>query len=223
MRRKGVWASGLAGVLLLGAVPAFGADGEPSGWLELDAGPAGQVHHLTPGGSADWAIGIRAPGEAAGTLEIWLEPGANDDAGLRKYLSVELRACDQPWSGGMCPGGHRSLLAPTELNRAEGLRMNLMEPGWAVTRGQYVLVTAWLAKDVPQEMRGSRMKIVVGVRGSGDGASGDGASGSVPAQPTGPPSSILAETGARLGGFALLGFLAVAAGFGLSRLRGAGP
>lgn len=207
---------------MLGAVPAFGADGEPSGWLELAAGPAGQVHQLTPGGRADWAVDILAPGEAAGTLEVWLEPGGSHGAGLREYLSVELHACDQPWVGGTCPGGRRSLLEPTKLDRAEGLRMNLMEPGWADTRGQYVLVTAWLAKDVPQEMRGSRTEIVVGVRGSGDVASAGGASGSGSTQPAGPPSGILADTGARLGGFALLGFLAVAAGFGLARLRGAG-
>lgn len=113
------------------------------------------------------------------------------------------------------------MLEPTDLNLAEGLRIDLMKDGSTWSNGSYVLVSAALAEDVPAEFQGSRTQIVLGVHGSGD-AVGDPSPGAVTARPGGPPSSIgLADTGARLGGAAMLGVLAVATGFALARLRGA--
>jgi len=216
--------TGLLALFLLGAVPAHAEEG-PSGWLELDAGPAGEVHRLTPGGTADWVVDVHARGEGAGLLEVWIQPietaGPESESRLRNFLSVQLRSCEQPWNGGMCASGERSLLEPTDLNLAEGLRLDLMKDGSSWSNGSYVLVSAALAEDVPAEFQGSRTQIVLGVHGSGD-AVGDPGPGAVTARPGGPPSSIgLADTGARLGGAAMLGVLAVAAGFALARLRGA--
>jgi hypothetical protein len=215
---------GLLAVSLLGAVPAHAQD-EPSGWLELDAGPAGEVHRLTPGGRADWTVGVHVPGETAGSLEVWIQPaetaGSEDEStGLRDFLSVQLRSCEQPWDGTSCASGEQSLLEPTHLALAEGLRIDLMKHGSTWSSGTYVLVTAALAADVPADVQGSRTQLVVGVHGSGD-AAGDDTSGEATARPDGPSSSVgLADTGARLVGFAMLGVMAVAAGFALARLQG---
>ena len=246
-RRNSVGMAGLLGVLMLGAAPAapavadtVTADSDPSGWLELDAGPAGQVHRLTPGGSADWAMDVTVRGEPAASLEVELtsEPGATDV--LRDFLSVELRSCAQPWNGGSCPDGHRVLMHRTSLNSAGGVRVDLMDPGNSEPANAHVLLTATLAEDVPREVQGSRTQIIVGFHGSGDGdgngagagggngagggggagSGGNAGSGGVPGNPAGPTSGALAETGFRLGGFAFLGVVAVAAGFGLARLRG---
>ncbi|YCH06215.1 hypothetical protein ACTAQJ_13925 [Arthrobacter sp. alpha11c] len=217
--------AGLLALFLLAAIPAHAEEG-PSGWLELDAGPAGEVHRLTPGGRADWAVDVQARGEPAGLLEVWIQPTEtagpdSESRGLRDFLSVQLRSCEQPWNGTMCASGERSLLEPTDLNLAEGLRIDLMKDGSTWSTGSYVLVSAALAEDVPAEFQGSRTRIVLGVHGSGD-AAGDPSPGAVTARPGGPPSSIgLADTGARLGGAAMLGVLAVASGFALARLRGA--
>ncbi|MCP1412218.1 hypothetical protein [Paenarthrobacter sp. A20] len=216
-RRSGLWTAAVAAVLLLGAAPAVAADGEASGWLELDAGPAGQVHRLTPGGSADWAVDVHVRGEPATSLDVGLQSEPASTEVLRDFLSVELKACSQPWEGSSCAEGQRVLLGRTSLDTAGGVQVDLMEPGSAESTNAYVLLTATLAEDVPREVQGSRTQIVVGVHGSGDDTGGPG----FPGNPAGPSSGILADTGFRLGGFALLGFGAVAAGFGLARLRGA--
>ena len=217
---------GLLAIFLLGAPPAHAQEG-PSGWLELDAGPAGEVHRLTPGGRADWEVDVYARGEAAGSLEVWIQPTesagppSSESTRFRDFLSVQLRSCDQPWEGTSCAHGEQSLLGPTDLKLAEGLRIDLMQDGSTWSRGAYVLVSAALAEDVPEEVQGSRTQIVVGVHGSGD-AVGDDTFGAATARPGGPPSSVgLAGTGARLAGFAVLGVFAVAAGFALARFRGA--
>ncbi|BCW52184.1 hypothetical protein [Arthrobacter sp. StoSoilB13] len=217
--------TGLLALLLCAAVPANAQEG-PSGWLELDAGPTGEVHRLTPGGTADWAVDVHARGEGAGLLEVWIQPTEtagpdSESRGLRDYLSVQLRSCEQPWNGAMCASGERSLLEPTGLHLAEGLRIDLMKDGSTWSNGSHILVSAALTEDVPAEFQGGRTQIVLGVLGSGD-AAGDSVPGAVTAGPGGPPSSIgLADTGARLGGAAMLGLLAVATGFALARLRGA--
>jgi hypothetical protein len=236
LRRSWVRIAAVAAILPLGAAPAVAAEGEPSGWLELDAGPAGEVHRLTPGGSADWALDVTVHGEPASSLHVGLQPEPAASEVLRGFLSVELRACSQPWDGGTCPGGQRTLMDPTALTSAEGVRVDLLEPGTLLATHAHVLLTATLAEDAPREVQGSRTQIVVGVHGSGDsaggpgngGGGGDGAgsggnagSGAFPGNSTGPSSGLLADTGARLGGFAFLGFLAVAAGFGMARLRSA--
>ncbi|MFK0040260.1 hypothetical protein ACIQTW_10500 [Paenarthrobacter sp. NPDC090517] len=214
--------AGLPALFLLAAIPAHAQEG-PSGWLELDAGPAGEVHRLNPGGRADWAVDVYARGEAAGSLEVWIQPAEtpgpdSESKGLRDFLSVQLRSCELPWEGTSCAHGEENLLGPTGLNLAEGLRIDLMKDGSTWSRGTYVLVSAALSEDVPEEVQGSRTQIVVGVHGSGD-AAGDGAA---TGRPGGPPSSVgLAGTGARLAGFAALGVFAVAAGFAFVRFRGA--
>ncbi|MDR6437873.1 hypothetical protein J2790_003022 [Paenarthrobacter nicotinovorans] len=221
----------LPGVLMLGAVPAAPAvapavatDGYPPGWLELDAGPTGQVHRLTPGGSADWVVDVQVRGEPASSLKVGMEPGPADAEALRDFLSVELQGCSEPWTGSSCAQGPRVLMKRTPLNRADGVRVDLMSPGALESTHAHVLVRATLAEDVPPEVRGSRTQMVLGFHGSGGGAgSGDGAgSGGSPGNPAEPPSDALAHTGFRLGGFALLGSVAVMAGFGLARLRGGG-
>ncbi len=236
-RRRWPWIAAVAAGLLLGTPPAVAADGEASGWLELDAGPAGQVHRLAPGGSADWAVDVHVRGEPATSLEVGLqsEPAATEV--LRDFLSVELKACSQPWEGSSCAEGQRVLLGRTSLDAAAGLQVDLMEPGSAESTKAHVLLTATLAEDVPREVQGSRTQIVVGVHGAGDdtggagagggngsggaGSGGNAGSGGFPGNPAGPSSGILADTGFRLGAFALLGAVAVSAGFGLARLRGA--
>ena len=208
----------LASALLGLSAPASAS--EPSGWLELNAGPAGSVHRLTPGGSAHWPVDVVVRGEPATALDVELqpEPGAPDV--LRGFLTVELRACAQPWVLDVCESGPRVLVPRTALNAAEGLRADLMEPGNSLSDRAYVLLTATLAEDVPREVQGTRTRILVGVYGSGDDA-GTGPSGDPDRQPGGTPPGSLADTGARLGGYALLGLLAVAVGVGLSRLRAA--
>lgn len=215
-RRSWVCLAAFAAVLPLGAAPAAAAEGDAAGWLELDAGPAGEVHQLTPGGSADWAVDVTVHGEPAGSLEVGLVPESAAPEVLREFLSVELRACSQPWDGSSCPGGQRTLMESTALASAEGVRVDLLEPGTSSAAEAHVLLTAILAEDSPREVQGSRSEIVVGVHGSGEDARGG-----FPANPAGPSSGVLADTGARLGGFALLAVAAVAAGFGLSRLKGA--
>ena len=183
------------------------------------------MHSLTPGASVHWPVDVRVPGEPATVLEVALQvdPGASDL--LKRFLSVELRACTQPWVQGQCAAGETVLMQRTALGSADGVRGNLMEPGVAVADGAHVLLTASLAEDVPREVQGSGTQIALLVQGSGDdaghGFAGDAGSGGIPGQPAGPPSGSLADTGARLGGFALLGLLAVAAGLGLARLRAA--
>ncbi|MFF1829282.1 hypothetical protein [Paenarthrobacter sp. NPDC058040] len=225
----GVSASPGAAYALPGAAqptPGSSRDGQPSGWLELDAGPAAQAHQLTPGGTARWAVDVKVRGEPASALEVWLEPGAveNGEQLLREHLSIELQACAQPWTDGTCAGGLQELLDPTPLADAEGARVQLEDPGPGGSTGTYVLLTAALADDAPREVQGTRTRIILGVHGAGD----DPGSSSSPPNQTGPghageapPSGFLANTGAQLGGFALLGVLAVGAGFGLARMRGA--
>lgn len=229
LRRSVVLLSVLAGACLLGPAPAV-ADGGPSGWLELDAGPAGQVHRLTPGGSADWEVDVRVRGEPAKSLHLGLQSEPALTGSLRDYLTVGLRSCTLQWDGSTCPGAQRVLMEPAALATAEGVRVDLMDPGSLEAASAHVLVTATLAKDAPRDIQGSRTHIVVGVHGSGDDADGAGAgdgpggnagNGTLPGEPTRPPSGVLADTGARLGGFAILALVAVAAGFGLARVRGA--
>ena len=204
---------------------AFASSAEPSAWLELDAGPGSAMHSLTPGGSAQWPVNVHVRGEPATNLEVTLrtEPAATDLLG--SFLSVELHACSQPWVQGRCGAGERVLMERTALGAAGGLRADLMAPGSLVSEGAYVQLTAFLAEGVPREVQGSRTQIVVLVHGSGDDAGNglpvDAGTGSLPGQPAGPPSGNLAITGARLGGCAFLGMLAVAVGFGLARLRAA--
>ncbi|MDR6640399.1 hypothetical protein [Paenarthrobacter nitroguajacolicus] len=231
LRRSLILVSALAGAFLLGPAAAV-ADGGPSGWLELDAGPAGEVHRLTPGGSADWEVDVRVLGEPAQSLHLGLQSEAVAAGSLRDFLTVGLRSCSQQWVGNTCPGSQRVLMEPAALATAEGVRVDLMEPGSFEAASAHVLVTATLAEDVPGEVQGSRTHIVVGVHGSGDngggaGTGGDGAGGNAgngtfPEKPAGPTSGALADTGARLGGFAFLALVAVVSGFGLARLRGAG-
>ncbi|WP_026542320.1 hypothetical protein [Paenarthrobacter nicotinovorans] len=211
----------LPGVLMLGAAPAAPAVAPAvatDGWLELDAGPTGQVHRLTPGGSADWVVDVQVRGEPASSLKVGMEPGPADVEALRDFLSVELQGCSEPWTGSSCAQGPRVLMKRTPLNRADGVRVDLMSPGALESTHAHVLVRATLAEDVPPEVRGSRTQIVLGFHGSGDGAGSGGSTGN----PAEPPSDALAHTGFRLGGFALLGSVAVMAGFGLARLRGGG-
>lgn len=236
-RRSLVGMAGLLGALMLGAAPVapavaatVAADNHPSGWLELNAGPAGKVHRLTPGGSADWAMAVNVRGEPAASLYVVLKDGPAATDVLRDFLSVELQSCAQPWSGGSCADGHRVLMHRTPLNSTGGVRVDLMGHGNSGPANAHVLLTATLAEDVPREVQGSRTQIVVGFHGSGDGdgagagggagPGGNAGSGGFPGNPAGPSSGALADTGFRLGGFALLGFVAVAAGFGLARLRG---
>ncbi|MCF3140742.1 hypothetical protein LRQ04_15915 [Paenarthrobacter sp. AR 02] len=229
LRRSVVLLSVLAGACLLGPAPAV-ADGGPSGWLELDAGPAGQGHRLTPGGSADWEVDVRVRGEPAKSLHLGLQSEPALTGSLRDYLTVGLRSCTLQWAGSTCSGAQRVLMEPAALATAEGVRVDLMDPGSLEAASAHVLVTATLAKDAPRDVQGSRTHIVVGVHGSGDDADGAGAgggpggnagNGTPPGMPTRPPSGVLADTGARLGGFAILALVAVAAGFGLARVRGA--
>ncbi|WP_347109421.1 hypothetical protein AAHB33_02190 [Paenarthrobacter sp. S56] len=142
---------------------------------------------------------------------------------LRDHLTVELEACRQPWVDGLCAGGAEHVLGPTALAEAEGERVQLEVPGPGGSTGTHVLLTVALAGDLPQEAEGTRTRIVLGVHGTGDdqgragnheGRTGDdqGGNGSSP--------GLLPDTGARLGGFALLGVLAVAVGFALARMRG---
>ncbi|MFE4194271.1 hypothetical protein ACFRJ9_00245 [Paenarthrobacter sp. NPDC056912] len=204
-------------VLSVGIAPANAAaqDG-PAGWLELDAGPAGEVHRLTPGDHADWAVSVDVPGEVATSLAVTLgsEPqpvgaaAGSASENLADFLSVGLRACDQPWVGSTCGQGERTLLTPVAVNLVEDQWISMMEPGTSWSAGTYVLVSASLAEDAPREIQGSRMNLWVGVHGSGD-EGGGGETG-------------LANSGFRLGGAVVLGVLAVGAGFGLARLRGAG-
>ncbi len=204
---------------LYAPAPASAAS-EASGWLELDAGSS--VYRLTPGESTHWPVDVHVRGEPATSLEVTLqaEPAAADLLG--KFLSVELRACSRPWVHGQCPAGQTVLVQRTALSSAEGVRTDLMETGTSVSGGAHVLLTASLADEVPLEVQGSRTQILVGVHGSGDDAGngfGDAGTGGPPGQLTGPPAGMLADTGARLGGAALLGLLAVAVGYGLARLR----
>ncbi|WP_426005709.1 hypothetical protein ACPFL9_02800 [Paenarthrobacter sp. NyZ202] len=196
---------------------------EPSGWLELDAGPAGKVHRLTPGGTADWAVAVGVRGEPATALELRLEPGAGI---LRDYLSVTLRTCGQPWdeggpAGSTCGAGEDTVLESTALREAEGTRLDLLGETSRAASGSplpdttYVLLTAALAVDAPKDVQGTRTSIVIGVFGSGDDPGGAAAR-----KPGQAPSGSLADTGARLGGFLLLGVLAVVGGFAASRWRG---
>ena len=166
---------------------------------------------------------VRVAGEPATTLDVALEvdPGASDL--LKRFLSVELRTCPQQWIQGRCAAGETMLLQRTSLNRADGVRVDLTEHGVSVAGGAHVLLTAILADNVPREVQGSGTQLTLRVHGSwedaGDGSTGPAGSGASPGQPAGPPSGSLADTGARLGGFACLGVLAVAVGFGLARLR----
>ncbi|MFK0006396.1 hypothetical protein ACIQTZ_05025 [Paenarthrobacter sp. NPDC090520] len=83
----------------------------------------------------------------------------------------------------------------------------LENPSPVSSTSTYVLVTASLANDAPLEVQGTKTRLVVGVHGAGDDPGGA------------PPSGFLSDTGAKLAGFALLGALAVGAGFALSGLR----
>lgn len=187
----------LAGTLAGLGPPANAASEEPTGWVELTAGPGTAMHNPTAGGSAMWPVDVHVRGEPGTELELVLEP--------------EPAASD--------------LLRKSPLNAADGLQVSLLEPGSSVSDGAFVLLTAFLAQEVPSEVQGSRTQIAVRVHGSGDDAgtrlADDAGAGSLPGQPAAPPSASLANTGARLGGFAVLGLLAVAVGFGLARLRAA--
>ncbi len=228
LRLRRTWLQGLTAFGLIGlAAPAAAASEEPAGWLELTAGPGTAMQSLTPGGTATWPVDVHVRGEPATELEVTLasERAASDR--LRKFLSVELQACSQPWVQGQCGPGERLLLQRTPLNAAEGLQASLLEPGSSEPIGDYLLLSASLAEDVPVEVQGSATEIAVRVRGSGDdagaGLTEDAGTGSLPGQSVGPPSGDLADTGARLGGFAVLGLLAVAVGFGFARLRAGSP
>lgn len=224
LRLSRTWLQGLIASGLIGlAAPASAASEEPAGWLELTAGPGTAMQSLTPGGSAQWPLNVHVWGEPATKLEVALKTEREASDLLRNYLSVELRACSQPWAQGQCGPGERLLMPRTPLRAAEGLQASLLGPGSSETSGAYLLLTASLAEDVPVEVQGRATQIAVQVRGSGDdagtGLAEDAGTGSAPGQSAGPPSGSLADTGARLGGFALLGLLAVAVGFGVARLR----
>lgn len=209
-------AAGLLALLvwLPASVQAAPAREQPSGWLELDAGPAGKVHRLAPDGTAEWSVTVLVPGEPATALEFWVEPAtvAPGERLLRDHLSVELQACRQPWVDGACASGKEQLLEPTALAEAEGERVQLDAPGAAGSTGTHLLLKAALLGELPPEAAGTRTQIVLGVHGSGDDPGNPGSG-----------SGHLPDTGARLGGFALLGVCAVAAGFALARMRGSRP
>ena len=213
-----ILACGMGGL----AAPASAASAEPSGWLEVTAGPGSAMHSLTPGGSAQWPVDVHVRGEPATILELTLQTQPGASSLLKRFLSVELQACSRPWVQGRCGAGQRVLLERTALAGTGSTRVDLTEPGLSAGAA-YVLLTATLADDVPREVQGSATQIVLLVQGSGDDAGngfpGSAGTGGPPGQQAGPPPGSLADTGARLGGFALLGLLAVAVGFGLARLR----
>lgn len=214
----------LAGALSSFAAPAFAAQTDPSGWLELDAGTGSAMQRLTPGESVHWTVDVHVRGEAATSLEMALPPSSASDL-LRGFLSVELRVCSEPWAQDQCGSGERVLLQRTPLTAAEGLRTSLKEPGTSASSGSYMLLTATLAEDAPREVQGRSTQILVRVDASGDdpgaGVPDEAGTGAPPGLPDAPSPASLADTGARLGGFALLGLVAVAVGFGLARLRAA--
>lgn len=215
----------LAGVSSGVVSPASAAETNPSGWLELNAGPDSAMQRLTPGESVHWPVDVHVRGEVATSLESALLPAAAPDL-LRGFLSVELRTCSEQWVQDRCGPGQRVLMQRTPLTAAEGLQASLKEPGSSVSSGSYVLLTATLAENAPPEVQGRSTQILVRVDGSGDdpgtGVPDEPGIDGPPGLPAGPQPAWLADTGARLGGFALLGLLAVALGFGLARLRATG-
>lgn len=214
----------LAGALFFPGTSAYAAPEDQTGWLELHAGADKATYRLTPGGSAHWPVDVHVRGQPAVFLEVGLEEGADPDDVLRRHLAVRLQACTEPWVDNRCGAGQRVLLERAALESAGGVRADLMPAGAAVSAGDYVLLTAWLAEDVPQEVQGTATQIVVGVHAGGDhpgaGPTDDMGTGP-PGESSGPLAGPLADTGARLGAFTLLGLLAVAVGFGLARLRAA--
>ena len=228
LRRKGcvVAALLLAGALVFPGTSAYAAPDDGTGWLELHAGEDKATYHLTPGGSAHWPVDVHVRGQPAVFLEVGLEEGADPDDVLRRHLAVRLQACTEPWVDDRCGAGQRVLLERAALDSSVGVRADLMPADAAVSAGDYVLLTAWLADDVPQEVQGTATQIVVGVHAAGDhpGAGpADDVGAGPPGESSGPLAGPLADTGARLGAFTLLGLLAVAVGFGLARLRAARP
>ena len=214
----------LACGLLCSGGPANAAPDDPVAWLELSAGADGAAYRLEPGGSVHWPVDVQVRGEQARSLEVSVEEGTAATELLRSFLAAELRACSEPWVGNECGAGERVLLERTALNSSGGVRADLMEPGTAVSGGGYVLLSVSLAKDAPREIQGTATEIMLGFRGAGDAPDNGFPNDSgtePPARSSVPPSDRLAETGARLGAFTLLGLLAVAAGFGLARFRAA--
>lgn len=194
----------------LALAPPGNAQELPSGWLELDAGPVGQIHQLEPGGSADWAVDVRIEGEPATALKVELQAAASNSIDvLRNYVTVELRACTQPWADRFCAEEMQVLMPATPLNSASGAQIDLLKSGHIVSDGAYVLLTATLAQDLPQEAQLSQTRIVLGVHGSADETA--------PAPSA--PKNGLAHTGIQLGSYAILGFLTIAVGFLLTRSR----
>ena len=219
IRRKA--AVGSLALLLLFVVPAAAVAVPDPGHSPEDRTPG----VLVPGSTSSQLLGTvpREIGPAGLALHLSAAgPGADASPGAAGLLTVEVQACPGRWIAGTCAEGARSIIPPTSLDSPDGILRSPDAPSAVIPDGTELLARVTLSPAADNAVQGFSFRLTARDVGSGDIGSGDGGVGEQPAtmqvRDGGRlPGAGNPDTAFRLGGLALLGAGAAAAGLAAGR------
>lgn len=202
---------GLAVLCLVAAAPVSAAAPGDGPDLILTHGSSNPPVVLAPGSTSRWSIGVTTRAVTLHDLKIRLladgtlgQLAAPDD--LARLVTVEVLSCTTGWVAEACPSGERTVIPATTLSRL-GTPTSLANPDGGIPSGVELLLNVTLSPSAGNSAQGLSTTITARVDAMGE-----------PATAPDLPGTGLADTGFRLGAFALLGLGAVLAGVLASRL-----
>jgi hypothetical protein len=194
-------------LLLLCAVPAAAAAQEPG-----NPGDSQAPAVLVPGSTSSWVLGTTGDSPAPGglTLQLSADGALASAAAPDGLLTIAVNACPGQWSAGRCAEGASNVIPPTPLDSPGG---TLRSRG-GLPAGAELLAEVTLSPAAGNAVQGLSFRLAA--RDNAGEARLPAAVG-VPAEIEVPdggrlPGGGSPDTGVRLGGFALLGAAAAAAG-----------
>ncbi|MHC6223084.1 hypothetical protein [Arthrobacter sp. MMS24-S77] len=205
-----------AGVMLLGlliAAPASAAGDGPD--LILTHGGSNPPAVLAPGSTSTWSIGVTSRAVTLHDLRLRLraeEPlgqlSASDS--LARHVTVDVRSCPGAWVAGACPSGENTVISATTLASLSDTGMvSLANPDGGIPAGVELMLSVTLSPAAGNGVQGLSTRIAARVDALGE-----------PVSARDFPAMGLADTGFRLGIFAVMGLGAVLAGVFASRFAG---
>ncbi|WP_423183038.1 hypothetical protein [Arthrobacter sp. NyZ413] len=191
------------GLVAAAPVPAAAAADGPD--LILTHGGSNPPAVLVPGSTSRWSIGVTTRAVTLHDLKIRLladaplgQLAASDD--LARLVTVEVLSCATGWAARTCPSGEKTVIPPRPLSSL-GTPTSLANPDGGIPSGVELLLNVTLSPSAGNSAQGLSTRITARVDAMGEPATAQDVRG------TG-----LANTGFRLGIFALLGLGAVLAG-----------
>jgi hypothetical protein len=197
---------------LLCSAPASAATDGPD--LILTHGGSNPPAVLAPGSTSRWSIGVTARAVTLHDLRMRLladgplmELAASDESA--RVVTVGVRSCTTAWAAAVCRSGENTVIPTTTLSSLGGAT-SLANPDGGIPAGVELLLEVTLSPSAGNSVQGLSTRITARVDAAGE-----------PAGPHDFPGTALADTGFRLGIFALLGLGTVLAGALASKLAGA--